>query len=601
MVADAREPVEQFARDRIRRAPDRPVYSNLDAAPHPDEPSAITSRLGDHLASPVRFADMIAAMHRDGARVFVEVGPGAILGPLVESILDDRPHLTISCDVSSASGLAGFLMRLARLIVAGLPLRLERLTAGRSQRQLDLNRLPTHGLAEPATTSTWLVNGSRARPLAGAEPRRLGTGPVLSLPEFRPVLQPPPKVEPKTARPALRQAPTRRIGNGKPEPPMTTKTTTLTSQTSAHPDRVMESFQKTMQAFLDVQKATMLAYLNGQSSPSIGCSVGTNGHDVAGSVSTNGHDVDGAHAGWSMPASHPPNSKAFGELRPTSTDLQADEMPISRNGKPATLTPEPSTVEVVEIHAAETPDRATITAKLLEIVRDRTGYPTESLDLDLDIEADLGIDSIKRVEILGKLRDDSPGLRNLSDSAEVMDALARARTLGAIVDRMATLAGRSGVQPIPDTRISIDDRPSETSNTGAGANGNSRPGQGTSRRVLEAVDAPLPRERLGLMPGGRIVVTDDGKGVAERVAVRLESEGIPVERIGGPDRPVEWTSATAIDSVLEELRTAGTDRRDRACSAAGSGDLRRSEGILLVGTDRRRGEGAVLAGKGDSR
>ena len=42
-----------------------------------------------------------------------------------------------------------------------------------------------------------------------------------------------------------------------------------------------------------------------------------------------------------------------------------------------------------------------MTQKLLQIVSERTGYPPEMLDLDLDIEADLGIDSIKRVEILG--------------------------------------------------------------------------------------------------------------------------------------------------------------------------------------------------------
>ena len=49
-----------------------------------------------------------------------------------------------------------------------------------------------------------------------------------------------------------------------------------------------------------------------------------------------------------------------------------------------------------------------ITTRLLETVRDRTGYPIETLGLDLDMEADLGIDSIKRVEILGKLRDEFP-------------------------------------------------------------------------------------------------------------------------------------------------------------------------------------------------
>ena len=42
---------------------------------------------------------------------------------------------------------------------------------------------------------------------------------------------------------------------------------------------------------------------------------------------------------------------------------------------------------------------------LLEIVADKTGYPTDMLEMDMDLEADLGIDSIKRVEILGALQE----------------------------------------------------------------------------------------------------------------------------------------------------------------------------------------------------
>ena len=181
MIAEAREPLAQFARARLRKEPDRPVYSNLDAAPHPADLSAIAGRLGDHLANPVRFSDMIDAMYRDGARVFVEVGPGAILSPMVEAVLHDRPHLALSCDATSSPGLTTLLIRLARLLVAGIPLHLERLTAGRCQRRLDLDRLPANGLREQVSASTWLVNGSRSRPVGAAEPRRLGTGPVLSM------------------------------------------------------------------------------------------------------------------------------------------------------------------------------------------------------------------------------------------------------------------------------------------------------------------------------------------------------------------------------------------------------------------------------------
>ena len=107
---------------------------------------------------------MIEAMHRDGARVFVEVGPGSILTPLVESILGDRPHLAVSSDSSGSSGLSALLRCIARLVVAGLPLRLERLTAGRSVNLLDLRNLPAGEGGEAMTPSTWLVNGSRARP-----------------------------------------------------------------------------------------------------------------------------------------------------------------------------------------------------------------------------------------------------------------------------------------------------------------------------------------------------------------------------------------------------------------------------------------------------
>ena len=174
LVAEAREPLSQLARELLTQPPERPVYSNLDAAPHPDDTATIAARLGAHLAGPVLFADMIEAMHRDGARVFVEVGPGSILTPLVESVLGDRPHLAVSSDSSGASGLPALLRCIARLVVGGLPLRLERLTTGRSLNLLDLRNLPAGEFGDAMSPSTWLVNGSRARPHNDPEPKRLG-------------------------------------------------------------------------------------------------------------------------------------------------------------------------------------------------------------------------------------------------------------------------------------------------------------------------------------------------------------------------------------------------------------------------------------------
>ena len=78
-------------------------------------------------------------------------------------------------------------------------------------------------------------------------------------------------------------------------------------------------------------------------------------------------------------------------------------------------------------------DLATLSETLLNVVSDKTGYPPEMLELDMDMEADLGIDSIKRVEILGGLQEEMPNLPqpNLEDLGEL-------RTLNQIIDYLRT-------------------------------------------------------------------------------------------------------------------------------------------------------------------
>ena len=83
---------------------------------------------------------------------------------------------------------------------------------------------------------------------------------------------------------------------------------------------------------------------------------------------------------------------------------------------------------------------------LLKIVADRTGYPPDMIDVDLDLEADLGIDSIKRVEILGTLQQQT-GLLGEHD----MEALASRKTLRQVSDflaeRTAPAAGAPAAVP----------------------------------------------------------------------------------------------------------------------------------------------------------
>ena len=88
-------------------------------------------------------------------------------------------------------------------------------------------------------------------------------------------------------------------------------------------------------------------------------------------------------------------------------------------------------------------DLATLNETLLNVVSDKTGYPPEMLELDMDMEADLGIDSIKRVEILGALQEEMPDLPqpNLEDLGEL-------RTLNQIIDYLRSFDDTAEVEAV---------------------------------------------------------------------------------------------------------------------------------------------------------
>ncbi len=79
------------------------------------------------------------------------------------------------------------------------------------------------------------------------------------------------------------------------------------------------------------------------------------------------------------------------------------------------------------------PDPESLVSAFIELVSERTGYPVDMLDPELDLETDLGIDSIKRVEILSNFR------RLLSEEMQQqfegsLEELAGLRTRQAITD-----------------------------------------------------------------------------------------------------------------------------------------------------------------------
>lgn len=85
LMEPARAELAEAIEETDIKAPEVPVYQNVDGKPHTD-PSEIKANLVAQLTAPVRWTQSVNAMIEDGATEFVEVGPGKVLQGLVSKI-----------------------------------------------------------------------------------------------------------------------------------------------------------------------------------------------------------------------------------------------------------------------------------------------------------------------------------------------------------------------------------------------------------------------------------------------------------------------------------------------------------------------------------
>src|SRR5262249_9258876 len=176
--------------------------------------------------------------------------------------------------------------------------------------------------------------------------------------------------------------------------------------------QVMLQFQQLMDRFLETQKQVMVAYLRG--SPA--------GTDPASGLSPAGLLPNSSAApAFTRQPDQPAKlrSPRVDESHPSKQELRLPEHSIDPNPVNPAIVTEP----ITNHSPGPVADNEGLLKQLLDIVSDRTGYPPEMLNQDLNIEADLGIDSIKRVEILGAfLRDCLPA--GQQKTQEAMEKLA---------------------------------------------------------------------------------------------------------------------------------------------------------------------------------
>merc|ERR1719440_226149 len=73
---------------------------------------------------------------------------------------------------------------------------------------------------------------------------------------------------------------------------------------------------------------------------------------------------------------------------------------------------------------------AQATQVVLSVLAAKTGYEPDMIEMDMALETELGVDSIKRVEILSDVQ------KELSVEAQDVAALSRTQTVGEVVEAM---------------------------------------------------------------------------------------------------------------------------------------------------------------------
>jgi acyl transferase domain-containing protein/NAD(P)-dependent dehydrogenase (short-subunit alcohol dehydrogenase family) len=370
LVADASGPFAERLQAIAFNKPTISVFANTTGAAYPESARKSREILAAQLACPVDFVAEIEAMYAAGMRTFLEVGPGSRLTGMVKAILGERGHQAIAIDASSGkrSGILDLGRALAQLTVIGCPVDLtcwdEGYTASRNSTQ---GKKP--GMTISLTGANHFKRPQKRPPVLPQ---------VAANPATMPVAQPNP-VTPATG--AFVAA------NGSLQAALQ-----ITRQSMQALQNLQEQTSRLHQQFLAGQESATRSFLN---------LVEQQNRLLQGQTQTTA----------AAPFTRAP-SVAAATIQPAVAPSQSIQTPA---------------VEVV----ADI-DSHRISSVLLDVIAEKTGYPQEMLELEMTLDTDLGIDSIKRVEILSALQEKLP-----EAPAVKPEDLGVLQTLGQIVEYLA--------------------------------------------------------------------------------------------------------------------------------------------------------------------
>jgi acyl transferase domain-containing protein/NAD(P)H-dependent flavin oxidoreductase YrpB (nitropropane dioxygenase family) len=410
MMEKARGPLNAFIESINIDKPEIPVFSNGTGMPYPETPDEIREILFNHLVEPVDFMSQIKEMHASGAGIFVELGPGQVLTGLVGKILKDQPHIALPADSGNA-GIADFLSMIGRLWVEGLSVNLPELYRDRKVNSVSLSKIAiSHRIPEPKLTN-WIINGHGARPVNPA----FGT----KLPEALLTLDNESKPQQNMNNGIEKPIPANRQQVSYSEPQLSSQ-----PRGNVDPDPVVaiyNAYQETMRQFLKTQEQVMRSFIGGDLSGF--SSEAEEPTTYSSHLNDNELNPITSYA-TPAPVKEPTRNEVASNNRPSvrqnATVSQPVNVPV--NGQ--------SGATILSIPTFEK-----IQAILLAIISEKTGYPEEMIALDLDLEKELGVDSIKRMEIFAEFTSHLPVEKHIELNANV-DRFVRIKNFRQLIEAL---------------------------------------------------------------------------------------------------------------------------------------------------------------------
>ncbi|MEW6380464.1 MAG: beta-ketoacyl synthase N-terminal-like domain-containing protein [bacterium] len=429
-------PLEEYFSSFSLSAPRTEIYSCTTASPYPTKAHEILELAVKTWIMPVAFRQTIENMYNSGTRIFIEAGPRGNLTAFVEDILRGKPHLAIPSNVMRRSGITQLNHLIGLLSAQRIPLNLPYLYQYRSPQPV------------------FFSDGEHREKPRGVE-LKIPLGLYSLSVKERKI-----KKAPQNPLPIEAGSPCGRRGRVEVEAEFQDQIPSL--QAPSPP--VMQHYFQTMSNFLDTQKEMMQAYLErkavasgqwpvvSEEGPGVRSQESGARRVASGQwpvVSEEGPDVGGQRSG----AGAAPKGQAQG---PAPTDHiqtgQGQESHLNRHF-PETGSPGGSGSPVTE-DADQQPKQSSsmteeeLTRIMLDLVSEKTGYPKEMIDLDLDMEGDLGIDSIKRVEIVGSFRSQYAQL-----GEEDVERISGLKTIRQVIDylkkKIEAPADSPSMEPVP--------------------------------------------------------------------------------------------------------------------------------------------------------